>query len=443
MSPYKKLSMHILSLFCSKPPKKPIPPNKPNILLGKYELGRRLGSGNFAKVHMARNIETDESVAIKIIDKSKMIESGMETKILREIEAMRRLNHHPNILKIHEVMATKSNIYLVVELAPGGELFDILICHGRLSESAARRYFQQLASALAFCHKDGIAHRDVKPQNLLIDEQGNLKLSDFGLSALSENRNSNGLLRTACGTPAYTAPEIIGQRLYDGAKADAWSCGVFLFAMLAGSLPFDDANIILMYRKAQRRDYELPRWISRPARAIVHGLFDPNPRTRTSLETVMKTMWFKKSLEETPEFRSSVFETDHYRLLSKSTSETITAFDLITLAAGLDLSGLVGRRKRKERRFTASVTAEEVAEKAKRIGEKLGYRVEQKSDVLTVVGLEKGRVAVVVEAVEVVKGFVVVDVKVAEGEEEEEESHWSEIIVEFEDIVLLWHTEIN
>ncbi|XP_010435107.1 PREDICTED: CBL-interacting serine/threonine-protein kinase 4 [Camelina sativa] len=404
------------------------------VLLGKYELGRRLGSGSFAKVHVARSISTGELVAIKIIDKKRTIDAAMEPRIIREIEAMRRLQNHPNVLKIHEVMATKSKIYLVVEYAAGGELFTKLVRFGRLNESAARRYFQQLASALSFCHRDGIAHRDVKPQNLLLDKNGNLKVCDFGLSALPEHRSCNGLLHTACGTPAYTAPEVIAQRGYDGAKADAWSCGVFLFVLLAGYVPFDDSNIVAMYRKIHKREYRFPSWISKPARSIIYKLLDPNPETRMSIEAVTGTAWFQKSLE----VQSNVIELDRFLEKEAKSSDAVTAFDLISLSSGLDLSGLFERRKRKEKRFTAKVSAEGVVEKAEMIGEKLGFRVEKK-DEAKVVGLGKGRTAVVVEVVELAEGLVIAEVKVAEGEEEEEESHWSELIVELEEIVHSWH----
>ncbi|KAL0835711.1 hypothetical protein Bca101_087600 [Brassica carinata] len=411
--------------------------NPGTILLGKYELGRRLGSGSFAKVHVARSIEAGELVAVKIIDKKKTADAGMEPRIIREIEAMRRLHNHPNVLKIHEVMATKTKIYLVMELAAGGELFTRIRRFGCIQESAARRYFQQLASALTFCHREGIAHRDVKPQNLLLDKQGNLKVSDFGLSALPEHRSSTGLLQTSCGTPAYTAPEVIAQKSYDGAKADSWSCGVFLFVLLAGYVPFEDSNVVTMYRKIQGRDYKFPNWISKPARSIIYKLLDPNPETRMSIEAVTETKWFKKSLE-TSEFKSSVLESDDR--LGKLTSHTITAFDLISLSAGLDLSGLFERRKRKETRFTATVSAEGIVEKAKTIGEKLGFRVEKKKEAMAL-GLGKGRTTVMVEAVELVEGLVVAEVKVVEGEEEE--SYWSELIVEFEEIVLSWHSDVS
>ncbi|KAF8109287.1 hypothetical protein N665_0098s0015 [Sinapis alba] len=417
-------------------------PDKPpaTILLGKYELGRLLGSGSFAKVHVARSIQTDDQLmAVKIIDKKRTAKAGLEPRILREIEAMRRLRHHPNVLKIHEVMATKTKIYIVMELAAGGD-FTKILRSGRLKESEARRYFQQLVSALTFCHREGIAHRDVKPQNLLLDKDGYLKISDFGLSALPENRSSTGMLLTSCGTPAYTAPEVIAQRAYNGLKADSWSCGVFLFVLLAGYTPFDDSHMVIMYRKIQRREYKFPRWFSKQTRSIIYKMLDPNPATRMSIEDVSETKWFKKSLE-TSEFKSNVLESDER--LGTLRSDTITAFDLISLSTAWDLSGLFERRKMKRTRFTARVSAEGVVEKAKTIGEKLGFRVEEKREA-RVVGLGKGRTTVVVEAVELVEGLVVAEMKVVEGgeEEEEEESHWSEIIGELEEIVIAWHNDV-
>ncbi|ESQ47556.1 hypothetical protein EUTSA_v10020787mg [Eutrema salsugineum] len=424
------------------PPQRKNQSSPAKLLLGKYEIGRRLGSGSFAKVHLARSIDNDELVAIKIIEKKRTIESGMEPRIIREIDAMRRLRHHPNILKIHEVMATKSKIYLVMELAAGGELFSKVLRRGRLPESTARRYFQQLASALRFSHQDGVAHRDVKPQNLLLDKQGNLKVSDFGLSALPEHLQ-NGLLHTACGTPAYTAPEVISRRGYDGAKADAWSCGVILFVLLVGDVPFDDSNIAAMYRKIHRRDYRFPSWISKQAKSIIYQMLDPNPATRMSIETVMKTTWFKKSLE-TSEFHRNIFESEPFlEKEAKPSVNSITAFDLISFSSGLDLSGLFEIKKKKERRFTAKVSAVEVEEKAKAIGEKLGYAVKKKTKKegeANIVGLGRGRTAIVLEAVEVAVDVVVVEVKVVEGEEED--SRWSVLITELEDIVLSWHNDV-
>ncbi|XP_047171190.1 CBL-interacting serine/threonine-protein kinase 7-like [Vigna umbellata] len=264
----------------------------PRTILGRYQLTRFLGRGKFAKVYQARSLVDGATVAVKVIDKSKTVDAAMEPRIVREIDAMRRLQNHPNILKIHEVLATKTKIYLVVDYAGGGELFSKLSRCGRLPESRARRYFSQLVSALLFCHRHGIAHRDLKPQNLLLDAAGDLKVSDFGLSALPEHLRDN-LLHTACGTPAFTAPEVLRRVGYDGSKADAWSCGVILYNLLAGHLPFDDSNIPAMCRRISRRDYQFPAWISKSARSLIHQLLDPNPKSRISLDRVFDNRWLR------------------------------------------------------------------------------------------------------------------------------------------------------
>ncbi|KAK8307723.1 hypothetical protein V6Z11_D02G005300 [Gossypium hirsutum] len=217
------------------------------VLMGRYEIGRLLGQGTFAKVHRARNLETGMNVAIKIVDKEKVLKVGMIDQIKREISVM-RLVRHPNVIELYEVMATKTKIYFVMEYAKGGELFNKVV-KGKLKEDAARKYFQQLISAVDFCHSRGVCHRDLKPENLLLDENCNLKVTDFGLSALAESKQQDGLLHTTCGTPAYVAPEVINRRGYDGCKADIWSCGVILYVLLAGYLPFQDSNLMEMYRK--------------------------------------------------------------------------------------------------------------------------------------------------------------------------------------------------
>ncbi|XVF63000.1 hypothetical protein PTKIN_Ptkin09bG0054000 [Pterospermum kingtungense] len=329
-------------------PAPPPPPLKltrtktPNsILLGKYRLGRILGRGSFAKVHEASLLDDSNSVvAVKIIDKTKTVDAAMEPRIIGEVSAMHRLQHHPNILKIHEVMATKTKIYLVMELASGGELFAKVLRRGRLAEPAARRYFSQLVSALNFCHQNGVAHRDLKPQNLLLDQNGNLKVSDFGLSALPEQL-SDGLLHTACGTPAYTAPEVVRRKGYNGSKADAWSCGVILFVLLAGYLPFDDSNLVTMYKKIHRREFQFPSWISKQAKSVIWQLLDPNPNTRMSIEKLMETSWYKRALMAVASSNSRQESLLHDRKLKHDmVCNGVNAFDIISLSSGLDLSGL-------------------------------------------------------------------------------------------------------
>lgn len=188
--------------------------NKVSILMHRYELGKLLGQGTFAKVYHARNIETGENVAIKIVDKEKVLKVGMIEQIKREISVM-RLVRHPNVVQLYEVMASKAKIYFVMEFVRGGELFN-KVSKGKLRVEVARKYFQQLICAVDYCHSRGVYHRDLKPENLLLDDEGNLKVSDFGLSALAESKRQDGLLHTMCGTPAYVAPEVIHRKGYDG-----------------------------------------------------------------------------------------------------------------------------------------------------------------------------------------------------------------------------------
>lgn len=182
------------------------------VLLGKYEMGRFLGKGTFAKVYYGKQLNSNDSVAIKVISKDQVKKEGMMDQIKREISVM-RLVRHPNVVEIKEVMATKTKIYFVMEYVKGGELF-AKVARGRLREDSARKYFQQLIAAVDYCHSRGVSHRDLKPENLLLDENGDLKVSDFGLSALPEQQRIDGLLHTQCGTPAYVAPEVLRKKGY-------------------------------------------------------------------------------------------------------------------------------------------------------------------------------------------------------------------------------------
>ncbi|KAL2557573.1 CBL-interacting serine/threonine-protein kinase 11 [Forsythia ovata] len=222
-------------------------------LFKKYELGRLLGYGAFAKVYHARDLRTGQSVAIKVVNKHRILKGNLTANIKREISIMRWMRH-PHIVRLHEVLATKTRIYFVMEFAKGGELFAKIV-KGRFSEDLSRKYFQQLISAIGYCHSRGVFHRDLKPENLLLDENWELKVTDFGLSALTDQIRPDGLLHTLCGTPAYVAPEILAKKGYDGAKIDVWSCGVILYVLSAGYLPFNDPNLMGMYRKIYKGEY--------------------------------------------------------------------------------------------------------------------------------------------------------------------------------------------
>ncbi|RZR75679.1 hypothetical protein BHM03_00000159 [Ensete ventricosum] len=421
--------------------------NKGSVLMQRYEVGRLLGKGTFAKVYYARNVRTSQSVAVKVIDKEKVLKVGLVDQIKREISVM-RLVKHPNIVQLYEVMATKSKIYFVLEYVKGGELFN-KIAKGRLKEDVARKYFQQLISAIDFCHSRGVYHRDLKPENLLLDENGNLKVSDFGLSALAESKRQDGLLHTTCGTPAYVAPEVISRKGYDGAKADTWSCGIILFVLMAGYLPFHNSNLMEMYRKIGIADFKCPVWFSSDVRRLLVRILDPKPNSRISLAKIMETPWYRKRLDDKL-FKNckETEETDPSHVdeeLSSSGSNmaeakqamgkfaTLNAFDLISLSAGFDISGLFEETDhRREARFTSDHPASVIVSKLEEIAKLLKLKVKKKDHgVLKMEGSKAGRngvLAIDAEIFEVTPKLHLVEIKKTDGDTLEYEKLWKQDI---------------
>uniref|UniRef100_A0A7C9A2F7 non-specific serine/threonine protein kinase n=1 Tax=Opuntia streptacantha TaxID=393608 RepID=A0A7C9A2F7_OPUST len=357
---------------------------KHSVLQGKYELGRVLGQGTFARVYHARNLQTGESVAMKVIPKEKLFKAGrsMVDQIKREISVMKSVKH-PNIVELYEVMATKSKIYLAMELVRGGELFAKVKKGGRLDEDLARFYFSQLISAVDFCHSRGVYHRDLKLENLLLDDQGRLKITDFGLSTfLAERQDEEQMLHTSCGTPHYVAPEVVSRKAqgYQGSKADIWSCGVILFVLLAGYLPFHDDNLIRMYRKIYKGDFNCPPWFSSEASNLVTRMLDPNPCTRISIPQIKESAWYNINItstaaskpfpklshpddedEDDDEGKEDGESSDKPFSVSKDKEEaagkTLNAFHLISMSQGLDLSPLFDDKSREERQDMKFATA--------------------------------------------------------------------------------------
>jgi 5'-AMP-activated protein kinase, catalytic alpha subunit len=407
------------------------------VLQGRYELGRVLGRGNFGRVHAARDLQTGRAVAVKVLSKDKVVRAGMMEQIKREIAVMKRVSH-PNIVELHEVMATRTKIYLALELVRGGELFARIVCAGRVKEDVARRYFRQLVSAVDFCHARGVFHRDLKPENLLIDDAGNLKVVDFGLSALADHARADGLLHTLCGTPGYAAPEVFRNKGYDGAKADIWSCGVILYVLLAGALPFPDDNIAAMFKKMSRGDYRCPPWLSTDARRLIPRLLDPNPDTRITVAQLVETPWFRKQSVAKP-VAADDQPTDAAKDDDKDEPETLNAFHLISLSAGFDLSPLFeGYSPRGAReggiRFATQESASGVVSRLEGVAARGGGRMRVTKSGARGVRFEgaeerggaKGRLAVAAEIFIVAPSVLVVDVKKDAGDTLEYRSFCSE-----------------
>ncbi|KAI3695056.1 hypothetical protein L1987_78044 [Smallanthus sonchifolius] len=318
-------------------------------LFGKYKLGKLLGYGAFAKVYHGWDMESKQSVAIKAINKHKTVTRGLTGHIKREIAAMRRLRHH-NIVRLQEVLANQKKIYFVLEFAKGGELYSKVSKH-RFSEDLSRRYFQQLISAVRYCHSRGVYHRDLKLENLLLDENWTLKVTDFGLSALTYTQD-NRLFHTMCGTPAYVAPEILAKKGYDGAKVDIWSCGIILFVLNAGYLPFNDSNVIVMYRKICKGEYHVPRWMSSELKRFLSRLLDTNPQTRITIDEIINDPWFTIGYKDTKSC------SDHFEI-KDGDLKSLNAFDLISFSSGCNLSGLFGDNEGGEM-FLSTASPEEI-----------------------------------------------------------------------------------
>ncbi|XP_069063234.1 serine/threonine-protein kinase MARK2 isoform X5 [Pleurodeles waltl] len=261
--------------------------------IGNYRLLKTIGKGNFAKVKLARHVLTNKEVAVKIIDKTQLNSSSLQ-KLFREVRIMKVLNH-PNIVKLFEVIETEKTLYLVMEYASGGEVFDYLVAHGRMKEKEARAKFRQIVSAVQYCHQKLIVHRDLKAENLLLDADMNIKIADFGFSNEFTFGNK---LDTFCGSPPYAAPELFQGKKYDGPEVDVWSLGVILYTLVSGSLPFDGQNLKELRERVLRGKYRIPFYMSTDCENLLKKFLILNPSKRGTLEQIMRDRWMNVGHED-------------------------------------------------------------------------------------------------------------------------------------------------
>ncbi|KAK8479293.1 hypothetical protein V6N13_051606 [Hibiscus sabdariffa] len=394
-----------------------------HVLFEKYEMGRLLGKGTFAKVYHGKELATGESVAIKVISKDQVKKKGMMEQIEREISVM-HLVRHPNIVELKEVMATKTKIFFVMEYVRGGELF-AKVYKGKLDEHVARKYFQQLISAVDFCHSRGVSHRDLKPENLLLDENEDLKISDFGLSALPEQLLNDGLLHTQCGTPAYVAPEVLRKKGYDGSKADIWSCGVILYVLLAGFLPFQDENLMRMYRKVFKAEFEFPSWFSADSRGLISKLLVVDPEKRITIPGIMRDPWFRKEFTRPLVFSTEEPIEDGESSASKATKQSspkfYNAFELISsMSSGFDLSSLFEKKRKSGTMFTSRCSAGAIMSKIEAMAKGLNFKVGKAKDFKMRLQRSsegrKGRLSMTAEVFEVAPEVAIVEFSKSTGD---------------------------
>ncbi|RZF33137.1 hypothetical protein LSTR_LSTR004823 [Laodelphax striatellus] len=261
--------------------------------IGKYKLLKTIGKGNFAKVKLAKHVPTGKEVAIKIIDKTQLNPGSLQ-KLFREVRIMKMLDH-PNIVKLFQVIETDKTLYLVMEYASGGEVFDYLVLHGRMKEKEARAKFRQIVSAVQYCHQKKIIHRDLKAENLLLDSEMNIKIADFGFS---NEFTPGSKLDTFCGSPPYAAPELFQGKKYDGPEVDVWSLGVILYTLVSGSLPFDGSTLRELRERVLRGKYRIPFYMSTDCENLLKKFLVLNPAKRASLENIMKDKWMNSGYEE-------------------------------------------------------------------------------------------------------------------------------------------------
>ncbi|KAF6280943.1 hypothetical protein mRhiFer1_009322 [Rhinolophus ferrumequinum] len=256
-----------------------------------YELQGSIGTGTFGKVVLGKHILTQTMVAVKIIDQR--VSNRTHRSLLHEVRCMADL-HHPNIVQLFHVISSVESLFLVMELVPGGDMLRYLRDHGRMSEDKARGVFRQLVSAVQYCHEKGIAHRDLKPQNVLLDAQLNAKLADFGLGASSNIHR----LSTFCGSPLYAAPELFRSQTFDGRAADNWSLGVLLYEMLTNTLPFKAKTWGGVKEKVVRGRYVVPSYLSLEVGRFLRKLLTLIPEQRENLTAIMPDPWLNMGQEE-------------------------------------------------------------------------------------------------------------------------------------------------
>ena len=260
--------------------------------IGNYLMVQQIGSGAFASVWVARHVQTNLKVAIKVISKQSIETQEAKTRFNREIALLKQMKH-PFVAEFFESIENESDHFLVMEYAENGNMLDFINSKGQLTEPQARHYFSQLISVLEYLHNEKlVAHRDLKAENVLLDRYNNVRVIDFGLS--NQFSSAQPQLKTACGSPAYAAPEMIKGQPYTRA-ADIWSAGILLFSMVAGQLPYDDDNIQRLLQKIVYTDVHYPGFMSPPLIDLLRKMLSKNPETRITLDRIKEHHWFSQT----------------------------------------------------------------------------------------------------------------------------------------------------
>ncbi|KAI0263593.1 hypothetical protein BC834DRAFT_827457 [Gloeopeniophorella convolvens] len=293
----------------------PTKPRTTNRILGDYTLSKTLGAGSMGKVKLAHHNVTGEKLAVKILPrvvpvqavqgapnaeavaKQAVKDASKETRTIREA-ALSQLLYHPYICGMREMIVHQHHYYMVFEYINGGQMLDYIISHGRLRERVARKFARQIGSALEYCHKNNVVHRDLKIENILISQTGNIKIIDFGLSNLYD---PVAHLTTFCGSLYFAAPELLNAKVYTGPEVDVWSFGVVLYVLVCGKVPFDDQSMPALHAKIKRGLVEYPVWLSAECKHILSRMLVTNPQQRSTLPDLLNHPWMTRGFPGPPD----------------------------------------------------------------------------------------------------------------------------------------------
>ncbi|OAX80152.1 CAMK/CAMKL/KIN1 protein kinase [Emergomyces africanus] len=275
---------------------------------GQWALGKTIGAGSMGKVKLAKNLETGEQVAVKIIPRhstednrgnrdTERADRSKEIRTARESAIVTLLNH-PYVCGMRDVVRTNYHWYMLFEYVNGGQMLDYIISHGKLKEKQARKFARQIASALDYCHRNSIVHRDLKIENILISKTGDIKIIDFGLSNLYSPKSQ---LKTFCGSLYFAAPELLQARQYIGPEVDVWSFGIVLYVLVCGKVPFDDQSMPQLHAKIKKGVVEYPQGLSADCRHIISRMLVTDPRQRASLNEIINHPWMTKGFSGPPD----------------------------------------------------------------------------------------------------------------------------------------------
>lgn len=276
--------------------------------ISDYNFEKDIGEGNFGKVKLGVNKKTKEQFAIKIMNKEK-IQNQMGKAFIPEIEISKKFNHK-NVIQVHSILEDEKNYYLIMEYCSKGELFDLISKKIRLSKEESSLFFYQLISGIEHIHSKGYAHRDLKPENLLLTRNNVLKIIDFGLT---HEYNEDISLKTKCGSPSYAAPEILKGYRYDGFKSDIWSCGIILYAMLSGFLPFEGENNKILFKNIIKCEPNLNHFKDDEIKDLIKNLLNPDPKLRIDLKDIKKNKFYLEGEKLFHKMEDFNYIKDHYK----------------------------------------------------------------------------------------------------------------------------------